>query len=575
MNTIDPITVEVMHNYLLSAAREMNRNLIRTSYSTIIYEIHDFGLGIYDRHCRMLAEAPGLAIFTRGNDYALKKLVEFVGEENMRPGDLILLNYPYWSSAHILDVMAASPIFHDDQLVGFTAVKQHWLDLGQKDPGYCLDTIDVFQEGLKMPCLKIYNQGVLNKELENLIRFNSRMPDRVIGDMNAQISACRTGERRVQELVDKFGLEAFEETVEAILDHGERIARARLKELPKGTWSAEDWVDDDGINMDTMVKIRATVTVTEDEMVIDFTGSSPQTQGPINLPLGVTLALSALTFKGITTPDTPANEGNFRPLRVIAPPGSVMHALPPAPTFTLWTALLGPEVILKALSQGMPDFVPACSGGDIFDVMGVGIHPKTGKMWVEATNEGVGFGGHKYGDGENGIMHLTEPGCRNNPIEVLETKAPMLIDNYYLRQDSGGPGEHRGGLGLSRTYRFLTDSSVLTLVKKTKTKPWGMAGGKDAENGHVILWPGTQKEVVTGGVNQPMKSGEVLINNSGGGGGWGDPFKRDPQRVLADVRNEYISLKSAKKDYGVVIDPQTMTVDEKATAALRGKPPSS
>ena len=573
MNKIDAITVEVIHNYLLSAAREMNRNLIRTSYSTIIYEIHDFGLGIYDRQCRMLAEAPGLAIFTRGNDFALKKLIEFVGEENIHLGDVILLNYPYWSSAHTLDVMATSPIFHGDRLVGYTAVKQHWLDLGQKDPGYCLDTIDVFQEGLKMPCLKIYDEGVLNKKLENLIRFNSRMPDRVIGDMNAQISACRTGERRVQELIQKFGLETFEQAVEAILDHGERIARARLKELPKGTWSAEDWVDDDGINMDTMVKIKASVTVSEDEMVIDFTGSSPQTQGPINLPLGVTLALSALTFKGITTPDTPANEGNFRPLRVIAPPGSVMHAVPPAPTFTLWTALLGPEVILKALSQGMPDVIPACSGGDIFDVMGVGVHPKTGKMWVEATNEGVGFGGHKFGDGENGIMHLTEPGCRNNPIEVLETKAPMLIDNYYLRQDSAGPGEHRGGLGLSRTYRFLTDSSALTLVKKTKTKPWGMAGGKDAENGHVILWPGTEKQVVTGGVNQPMKPGDALINNSGGGGGWGNPFKRDPQRVLEDVRNEYVSVKSAEKDYGVVIEPKALTVDQKATAALRRKAP--
>jgi N-methylhydantoinase B len=501
---IDRITVEVIHNYLLSAAREMNRNLIRTSYSTIIYEIQDFGLGIYDQQCRMLAEAPGLAIFTRGNDYGLKKVVEFIGEENMHPGDLLLMNYPFWSSAHTLDVMAVSPIFYGDRLVGYTAVKQHWLDLGQKDPGYCLDTTDVFQEGLKMPGLKIYNQGVLNKELENLIRFNSRMPDRVIGDMNAQISACRTGERRVQELVDKFGLGTFEQAIEAILDHGERLARARLAELPRGTWSAEDWVDDDGINMDTLVKIKATVTVTADEMLIDFTGSSPQTQGPINLPLGTTLALCALTFKGITTPDTPANDGSFRPLRVIAPLGSVMNAEAPAPTFTLWTALLGPEVVLKALAQGMPDIVPACSGGDIFDVMGVGIHPQTGKMWVEATNEGVGFGGNKQGDGENGIMHLTEPGCRNNPIEVLETKAPMLINNYYLRRDSAGPGEHRGGLGVSRTFCLLASGSALTLVKKTKTKPWGMAGGRDGENGHVILWPGTEREVVTGGINKPV-----------------------------------------------------------------------
>lgn len=571
MSKVDQITVEVIHNYLLSAAREMNRNLIRTSYNTIIYEIHDFGLGIYDRHCRLLAEAPGLAIFTRGNDFALKKLVEFVGEENMHPGDLILLNYPYWSSAHTLDVMASSPIFHGDRLVGYAVVKQHWLDLGQKDAGYCLDTTEIFQEGLFLPCVKLYNQGVLNKEVENIIRFNSRMPDRVIGDMNAQVSSCRTGERRVQELVEKFGLDTFEEAVEEILDHGERISRARLAELPKGTWSAEDWVDDDGIDKDTMVKIKVTVTVTDDEMVVDFTGSDPQAKGPINLPVGVTIGVCSLAFKGVTTPDTPANEGNFRPLRVEAPPGTLMNAVSPAPTFTLWPALLATEVVLKALAKGMPDVVPACSGGDIFDVMGVGIHPETGKMWLEATNEGVGFGGHVGDDGENGIMHLTEPGCRNNPIEVLETKAPMLIENYYLRQDSAGPGEHRGGVGVTRTYRFLAPSSALTLVKKTKTKPWGMAGGKEGENGHVILRPGTDREEVTGMVYESMAPGEVLVNNSGGGGGWGDPFERDPEKVLEDVHNEYVSIKSAREDYGVVIDPETMTVDAAATASIRQK----
>ena len=264
MGKVDQITVEVIHNYLLSAAREMNRNLTRTSYNTIIYEVHDFGLGIYDRKGRLLAEAPGLAVFTRGNDYGLQKLIEYLGEDNIHPGDLILLNYPYWSSAHILDVMATSPIFHGDKLMGFTAVKIHWLDLGQKDPGYVLDSTSVFQEGLIMPCLKIYNRGVLNKELEALIRFNSRMPDRVLGDMNAQISSCRTGERRVQDLIKKFGPDTYEQAIEEILDHGDRITRARLAELPKGTWSAEDFVDDDGINKDILVKLKATVTVTEE-----------------------------------------------------------------------------------------------------------------------------------------------------------------------------------------------------------------------------------------------------------------------------------------------------------------------
>ena len=267
----------------------MNRNLVRTSYSTIVYEIHDFGLGIYDRQCRMLAEAPGLAVFTRGNDFGLEKMVEYLGYDNIHPGDLILLNYPYWSSAHILDVMAASPIFYKEDLVGFTACKIHWLDLGQKDPGYVLDSTSVFQEGLIMPCCKIYQQGKLNKELEAMIRFNSRMPDRVIGDMNAQISSCRTGERRVQELVGKFGLETYEAAIEEILDHGERLARARLAKLPKGTWSAEDFVDDDGINKDTLVKLKATVTVTDDEMIVDWTGSDPVVEGPINLPLGLTV----------------------------------------------------------------------------------------------------------------------------------------------------------------------------------------------------------------------------------------------------------------------------------------------
>ena len=569
MNQIDPITVEVIRNYLLSAAREMNRNLMRTAYNTIVYEVRDFGLGLYDRHCRLLAEAPGLAIFTRANDYALGKIVEFLGEDNIHPGDVILLNYPFWSSTHTLDVTASSPIFYENQLVGFTAVKIHWLDLDQKDPGYCLDTTDMHQEGLFFPCSKIYKRGKLNKELENIIRFNCRMPERVLGDMNAQISSCRTGERRVQELVKKFGLDTFTQATEHILDHGERLARARLATLPKGTWTAEDWVDDDGIDKDTMLKIKATVTISDDEMLVDFTGSSAAVKGPVNIPIGLTMGVGALIFKAITTPDTPANEGNFRPLRVEAPAGSLMHAVPPAATFTLWPGILATEVVTKALAQGLPDLIPACSGGDLCSMMGVGVHPRTGKIWLESNNEGVGFGGHAGGDGEHGIMHLTEPGCQNVPIEVLETKAPLLIEKYGLRQDSGGPGEHPGGLGVSRTYQFLAETSALTLIKKTKTRPWGSAGGQTGENCHVILRPGTGQEQTTGMVSAAMGAGEVLVNCSGGGGGWGNPLNRDPEKVLYDVRNEYISLSSAERDYGVVIDPTTLTLNEAATVKLR------
>jgi N-methylhydantoinase B len=503
------------------------------------------------------------------NGYAVGKIVDFLGEENIHPGDVILLNYPYWSAGHTLDVLACTPIFAGESLVGFTAARQHWLDLKQKDIGYCLDTRDMHEEGLFFPCSKIYNRGVLNKDLENLIRFNCRMPDRVIGDMNAQISSCKTGERRVQELVERFGIETFEEAVEQTLDHGERISRSRLATLPKGTWTAEDFVDDDGIDKDAMVKIKATVTITEDEMVVDFAGSSPATQGPINNPMGLTVGIAGLAFKALTTPDVPANEGHFRPLRVEAPEGSLMNAVPPAATFTLWTGLLAPEVVTKALAQGLPNDVPACSGGDVCSVMGVGLNPRNGRMWLEANNDAVGFGGHAADDGEDGIMHITEPGCRNLPVEVVETKAPLLIDSYGLRQDSGGPGEHRGGLGTSRRYRFLAESTVVTLVKKTKTRPWGMAGGSDGESCHVILWPGTGRQRITGMSYETMAPGEGLINCAGGGGGWGDPFKRDPQRVLADVRDERVSIDSAREHYGVAVDSETMMVDTRATDALR------
>ena len=568
-NKLDPITVQVIHNYLLSAAREMERNLMRTAYSTVIYEVRDFGLGIYDRQCRMLAEAPGLAVFTRGNDYGLQKTVDFVGEENLEPGDLILTSYPYWSSAHPLDVLAVSPIFACGELVGYTAIKQHWLDMGQKDAGYILDSTDVFQEGLLLPGMKLYKAGVLDREIYNLLRFNSRMPDRIIGDLNAQVSACRTGERRVISLVERYGLDTFFHSAEAILDHGERLSRARLAELPKGTWEAEDWADDDGIDRETMLKLKVKVTITDDEFIVDWSGSQPAPRGPMNLPIGCTLGVTALAFKGITSPDTPANSGNYRPLKVIAPPGEIMHAIPPSPTFTIWASLLAPEVILKALAQGMPDRIPACSGGDVFSVVGVGTHPETGEMWLQGGNEAVGFGAFAGSDGEDAIMHLSEPGCRNTPIEVVETKAPWIIESYHMRQDSGGPGKYRGGVGVRRTYRYLSPTTTLTLVKKTKSAPWGMAGGHDADAGHVIVWPGTEREERTAAIHYQMNAEDILQNNSGGGGGWGNPLERDPQRVLDDVINEFVSLKSAREDYGVVIDTDNWAVDEAATAALR------
>jgi N-methylhydantoinase B len=568
---VDSITTEVIRHRLLSVANEMATNLMRTAYNTIVYEIKDFGIGIYDREARMLAEAPGLTIFTRANDRALEKLIQFIGLDNFEPGDAYLFNYPYWSSAHTLDVFVSSPIFASGRLVGFTGVRIHWLDLKQKHAGYSMDTTDMYQEGLVFPGTRIFRRGELQTDIVNILKFNSRLPDRVLGDMFAQISACRIGETRTAEIVDRYGLDVFDTANGQIMEHGERMARLKLAELPTGTWTAEDYVDGDGVE-EGLVLMRATVTVTPDEMVVDWTGSSPATKGPINLPFGLTVSMASVIFKGITTPDTPANDGDFRPLRVIAPEGSLMNAIPPAPTFTLWPGILCGEVIVKALAKGMPDLVQACSGSDVCSMMGLGINPRNGRFWLEATNEGVGFGGHADGDGESGIMHLTEPGARNNPVEVLEQKSPMFIQHYSLRADSGGPGKYRGGLGVSRSYHFMADAVTASIVYKTSTRPWAIRDGVTGENNHVIMNPGTDKERIAGGHYRPVSEGDVLENNSGGGGGWGNPFERDPDSVLEDVLDGYVGVDAAAREYGVSVDLTSGTVDAAETTRLRSGP---
>ncbi|TFD55863.1 hydantoinase B/oxoprolinase family protein [Cryobacterium sp. Hh7] len=564
----DPIIIEIIRHGLLAGAEEMARNLCRTAYNTVVYEIHDYGIGIHDANGDVVADAPGIAIFTRGNDHGIKKSIEFIGKEKMLPGDVFILNYPYWSSAHTLDPLVFAPIHFEGELIGFTSCRIHVLDLKQKDAGYVLDSTDMYQEGLVFPVSRLYREGVQNEDIFNIIRFNSRMPKHTIGDIQAQVSACVTGVRRTQDVAAKYGVDALLDAMVAINAHGEKLARLALARLPKGTWSASDFVDSDGVDLDRLIKMNATVTITDDEMIVDWTGSEMNVRGPINLPVGQTEALCSLIFKSITTPNSPVVAGNFAPLRVITEPGSVMHAVPPMPTFTLWTGLLAGEVVLKALAQGMPDRIPASSGGDVSSMMGLGVNPRTGESWLEATNEAVGFGGHMNGDGEDGIMHLSEPGCRNNPVEVLETKSTMIIDSYGYVADSGGAGEHRGGVGVSRVYRFTADATGICLVYKTKSPPWSIAGGDEGKSARIVLNPGTEREVVTAGSYNSLHAGDVLANITGGGGGYGSPFDRAAERVLVDVVNGFVGLEAARLDYGVIISPD-LVIDTEATRALR------
>lgn len=565
----DSITVEIIRHSMLSAAQEMARNLCRTAYNTIVYEIHDYGIGLHDPDGNTIADTPGIAIFSGANDFGIQNALEFLGRDSFSSGDVILLNYPYWSAAHTLDALVFRPIFAEDQLIGFASCRVHLLDLKQKDAGYVLDSTDMSQEGIFFPAVKIYEKGKIRDDIFNIIRFNSRMPDRTIGDLQAQVSAVHTGDMRMREIAAKYGVDTLMSAMREINDHGERLSRAAVAKLPNGSWTATDYVDSDGITMDQLIEMTVTVTIEDDRMIVDWTATDKPAVGPINLPLGLTIAASRLAFKALTTPDSFICAGNFRNLEVRTTPGSLMDAQPPMPTFTLWPGLLAPEVVMKALAQGLPDIVTACTGGDVCDVMALGLNPRNGAAWLEATNDAVGFGAHSGGDGEDGIMHPTEPGCRNNPVEVLESKAPLMIERYGYRMDSGGAGKHRGGVGIERAYKFLAPTNAIVINFKTKTEPWAVGDGMSGIKNTVVINPGTPDEQEVGVSNTAFEDGGRIVNLTGGGGGWGDPLERGPERVARDVKQGFVSVDRARADYGVVVDPTTFSVDGTATAQLR------
>lgn len=552
---IDGATVEVVQSYLTAAANEMRATLIRTAFNPVIYEVLDFGISIYDAAMDLIAEAPGLTFFLGANDYSVRKVMAHVGPENVEPGDIVLSNYPYWNAAHTYDATLLAPVFDpsDGRLFAYLCIRAHWMDLGAKDPGYVLDSTDMHQEGVVFPGTKVFRRGQANDEIIDLIRFNSRMPDLVIGDLNAQVAALRTGERRLHEIVAKFTRPRLDAAIASIMDHGERTTAAALANLPQGRWTASDIIDDDGIS-DEPVAMQVTVTIQDGVFEVDFAGSAPATRGPVNMPFGSTLAMCKVVFKSVTSPDRPSNAGQTRALKVKAEPGTLFHAVYPAPTFTLWTGIVGLELIHKALAKAMPDRMAASSGGDVPGFMMIGTHPDTGQMFAISNNDPVGWGATPCHDGASALIHLSESIVRNTPLEVLETKTTMLIERAELRPDSGGAGQYRGGLGLHRDIRFLTDGEFLTVMKKTKSPPWALEGGRETDPNTVILFPGTERERRVSTKRTAVAAGDRVTLLTAGGGGYGDPAKRDRQRVREDVAEGYVSADAARTVYGVSSD---------------------
>ncbi len=549
---VDPVAVELVRNSLTAATEEMKSVLMRTSYNMIIYEALDFTVGLFDRDGQTLSIGLGLPMFIRGMSDVVKAKIAHWGHADIHPGDILLTNDSYTTGAHLNHLTFSIPVFHQGRIVAFSTCMAHWQDIGGILNGL---TTDIWSEGLQIPLVKYHVRGKLNQEMRDLILMNVRRPDRAAGDLEAQLSACRVGVKHLEELLARHGIDTVNASIGAIMDHSEAEARAMVRAMPDGVYEAESWMDDDAIDIDQPVPIRVKVTVRGDQMTVDLSRMSPQVKGFFNSGAGV--ACAQVAFKCLTGPrDNPINDGSFRPLKVIVPPGTVVSAKHPAP-MRVWMTypMTVVDTIFKALAPAIPERVIAGHHADLVIANVNGIHPKDGRLWIYLGGLiGGGWGAKHDQDGVNVTVCMNDGDTHNGPSEQVENKFPLLVKHYRLRQDSGGAGEYRGGLGAECEVVSLSRVNYQTRVDRVKHPPWGLAGGKSALGNLIGVRrkDGSEELFASGKVNMRLDAGESYTLRSGGGGGFGNPKKRTRTAVLRDLRLGYISEAAAKKDYGVV-----------------------
>lgn len=577
---IDPITIEVIRNQMIAASRDIRRTIEKAAYSPILYEVVDFSCGILDSESNLIAETPGLPIFLANLGYAVESTYNTIGRDKINPGDVILCNDPYnGGGTHCPDLTVLCPAFYEDEIQGWAAFRGHTVDMGGIYPGgWYSNTVEVFQEGFRLPPVKLMKEGKQNEDIFRLISANTRVPDAVLGDIRAMIAGVRKAAQRYFDIMDNYGSDVTLGAIQEMMNQGEKMARAAISRIPNGTYSAEALLDGDGNDdepLDDKVWVRIAITVEDEEMTMDFTGTDPQCRGPMNVPETSTISSARYGFKVITTPDLPSNEGFFRPLKVVIPDGSLLKpkfpaacAMWPVPTTTI------PDLVLKALAPAIPDQVRAGHFGDSMANFLYGTDPRTGKYYVCAEGDAGGYGGKPNEDGEHAFFSMDLGDTYNVPVEVVEVRYPWRVERFELAQDSGGPGKFRGGLGVYRDYRIIGHKSALTVTtdRVKYTPPWGLFGGKAGKTNITVIYRNDGKEERWRKIsNLPLNENELVSFQTGGGGGYGLPLDRDPQFVLEDVINEYISLESAEEDYGVVIDRKDMKVDLNATKKMRNK----
>ena len=576
---IDPVTASVIQGALQNIAIEMGYKLMRMSYSSIIRESEDFGTALTDERGRQLAESLQSTPLQSGPipGYVQNVIEVFRRRgDSFRPGDVIMHNDPYGGASHGPDIALIVPVFHDGELVGFAGTTAHHLDVGALSPGSCgiVDALDVYAEGLQFKAIKVYDGGVMNGPVWQILRDNVRAPAMVVGDMEAQVAACRIGAERFTDLIGQYGIDMVRAASRELMDYSERLMRDAISAVPDGVYRAVTHIDgflDDPDRRD--LPIAVTITIDNDRMVVDLTGTAPQVDDrPINMPLVGTVDISIwLTVRSVLLDSDvygyiPQNSGLTRPIEIIAPKGCLANPVFPAPViarFTPGNQLA--DTVMKALAEAVPEQVSA-GIGNLKVIAFSGLREET--HWVHMEIFEGSYGGRFAKDGMDAVDTLYA-NTRNNPIEDIESHLPMRVTRYELREDACGAGRTRGGVGAYRAFQFLEPGGFSVEGEGHKFPPWGFRGGAEGHPAelHLIHADGRDEALPSKVPYHTTEPGDTFLAVGPCGGGYGPAFERDPADVLDDVLDGIITVETAARDYGVII--RNGAVDRAATAACR------
>jgi len=573
---VDMITLGLIDNFLFCLVDEMTQEVVRTSFSPLTREIFDFQCGFCRADGEMVMEGQGTLIHSRVFSGLIARWLR-EHRDITYPGDIIIANDPYLGATHLPDLYLYRPIFVDDELAAWSVVGGHQRDIGGAQPGSCAtDSIEIYQEGLRIPTMKLYERGVRNDDLFRVIRLNSRTPDIIEGDIEAFRVGTQTGEKRFREMVELWGWEEVKYYFDELLDYTERLTRAEIKAMPDGEYEFTDYLDDGGkgfldaqgnITSD-LVPIRTKITVKGDELIYDFTGTSPQVKGAMNNPRATVDATVLNTLRFSMGLDIPRNDGAFRPVTVIAPEGCLLNPTPPTAVASRGGTLgRHQDSMLGAQAMIRPDRAMACAS-QVDTLINFAGYDEAGKRWVIIEGLWGGWGGRPTCDGcDYNTCPVLNAG--NISMETSEEGFPISFDQYVYVPDTEGAGKYRGSVAVARDYRILADEVIVQLrVDRQRTKPYGICGGQDGTLLHAIVNPGTENREVYKSTFD-LKKNDVIRIQVAGAGGYGDPLERDVDMVLKDVYDEKVSIGRAKETYGVVIDEDTMAVDMNETERLR------